>query len=250
MSFNSWRSYMKFSYAVKNKSRYVLDQESQEFLKAIEDTCVSRLEVIPPGSLMWRAQAGHDDREYYQDDIYIDDFPVPYPENRMRPLLNSASEGRANPKGIPCLYVASTKETAMSEIRPWLGSIISVARFTNDRELRIIDFSKHFGKRASFYLQEPSDAEKIEAVWRDIDNAFSEPVTNSDLKSDYAPTQIIAELIKSLGYDGIAFKSSLSDGYNLALFDLDSAKFKSCELQEAKEIKFSFGGVSTPFNPI
>ncbi|WP_413769916.1 RES domain-containing protein, partial [Vibrio vulnificus] len=70
---------------------------------------------------MWRAQAGHDDREYYQDGIYIDDFPVPYSENRMRPLLNSASEGRANPKGIPCLYVASTKETAMSEIRPWLG---------------------------------------------------------------------------------------------------------------------------------
>ena len=249
MSFNSWRSYMKFSYSVKNKSRYVLDQEAQEFLKAIENTCASRLEVIPEGSLMWRAQAGHDYREYYQNDIHIDDFPVPYSESRMKPLLNGASEGRANPKGIPCLYLASTKETAMSEIRPWLGSIISVARFSNERELRIIDFSNHFGKRASFYFQEPSEAEKIEAVWRDIDNAFSEPVTNSDLKSDYAPTQIIAELIKSLGYDGIAFKSSLSDGYNLALFKLDSAKFKSCELYEAKEVKFSFGGVSTPFNP-
>jgi len=240
---------MNFSYSVKNNSRYILDQESQDFLKAIEDTCDSRLEVIPAGSLMWRAQAGHDVRPYYQNDVYIDDFPVPYSEKRMKPLTNSASEGRANPKGIPCLYVASTKETAMSEIRPWLGSIVSVARFTNERDLKVIDFSKHYGKRNLFYFKEPNDNEKLEAVWRDIDNAFSEPVTNSDLKSDYAPTQIIAELIKSLGFDGIAFKSSLSDGYNIALFDLNSAVFKSCDLYEAKEIKFSFGSVTTPFTP-
>lgn len=44
------------------------------------------------------------------------------------------------------------------------------------------------------------------------------------LNSDYVPTQIIAELIKSLGYDGIAYKSSLANGHNIALFDLESAK--------------------------
>ncbi|MCG9578212.1 RES family NAD+ phosphorylase [Vibrio tubiashii] len=248
MSFKSWRSYMRFSYAVKNKSRYMLDSESQKFLEAIKDTCQSRLIFIPAGTEMWRAQAGHDDKAYYQDEIYIDDFPVPYSESRMKPLSNSASEGRANPKGIPCLYLASTKETAMSEVRPWLGSIVSVARFSSLRELRIIDFSKHHGDGTRFYIQEPSDAEKTEAVWRDMDNAFSEPVTHSDTKSDYAPTQVIAELIKSLNYDGIAFKSSLSEGYNFALFDLNCAGFEFCELHETKEIKFSFGNVSTPFN--
>lgn len=41
----------------------------------------------------------------------------------MKPLSNSASEGRANPKGIPYLYVATDKETAMSEVRPSLGAI-------------------------------------------------------------------------------------------------------------------------------
>lgn len=238
---------MQFSYAVKNKSRYVLDQESQDFLKEIENTCASRVEIIAPNSLMWRAQLGHDERPYYQDEIYIDDFPVPYTDKRMKPLVNGASEGRANPKGIPCLYVASTKETAMSEIRPWLGSIISIAKFSNTRELKVIDFSKYHGEKCPFYLKEPDDDKKQRAVWWHIDNAFSEPVTNSDLKSDYAPTQIIAELIKSLGYDGIAFNSSLGDGLNLALFNLDSANFQSCSLSQANTIEFSFGGVSTPF---
>ncbi|MCB2382288.1 RES family NAD+ phosphorylase [Shewanella sp. SR1] len=73
-------------------------------------------------------------------------------------------------------------------------------------------------------------------------------MTNSDSKSDYTPTQIIAELIKSLGYDGIAFKSSLGNGHNLALFDLDSAHFQSCSLSKADKVEFSFSGVSTPFS--
>jgi hypothetical protein len=248
MSLKSWFSYMEFSYAVKNKSRYVLGQESQDFLKEIENTCASRVEIIAPNSSMWRAQLGYDEKPYYQDEIHIDDAPVPYSAQRMKPLSNGASEGRANPKGIPCLYVASTKETAMSEIRPWLGTIISIAKFSNTRELKVIDFSKSHGESYPLHFEEPDDDEKQQAVWRHIDNAFSEPVTNSDFKSDYAPTQIIAELIKSLGYDGIAFKSSLGDGHNLALFDLDSAHFQSCSLSQANAIEFKFGGVPTPFS--
>lgn len=249
MSFNSWCSYMRFSDEVKRVSRYILSDESKAFLEAIKDTCASRVQHIPANTILWRAQAGCEYKPYYQDGELIGDFPVPYTESRMKPLPNNACEGRANPKGIPCLYVASTKETAMSEIRPWLGSVISVAGFVNDRDLRVIDFSKHFGVN-KLYVFNTSDKEKTEIVWGHIDNAFSEPVTNSDLKSDYVPTQIIAELIKSLGYDGIKFKSSLSDGYNFAIFDIERAKFNSCELCEVKGIKFSFGSYSTPFNPI
>ncbi|MBH0033136.1 RES family NAD+ phosphorylase [Pseudoalteromonas sp. NZS71_1] len=240
MSFKSWTSYMQFSQSVKNKSRYVLDSDSQNFLKGIKDTCASRVEVIEPNSSLWRAQMGHKTVPFIDNDIEVDDMSVPYPESRMRPLKGSATEGRANPKGIPCLYVASDKETAMSEIRPWLGSTVSVAKFSNRNELRIIDFSKHHNGTLSFFFVEPDDAKKIEAVWTHIDKAFSEPVTNSDQKSDYAPTQIIAELIKSLGYDGIAFKSSLCTGLNLALFDLDCVDFKGSNLFKVNSINFSF----------
>ncbi len=231
---------MNFSYSVKNKSRYILEEDSQNFLEEIRNTCVSRVKIIPPNTIMWRAQMGHDTMPFYDHDIHIDDMLIPYPEKRMRPLPDSASEGRANPKGIPCLYVASNKETAMSEIRPWLSSVVSVASFSNLQELRVIDFSKYHNGNLPFYFSEPDEDKKIEAVWTHIDRAFSEPVTNSDQKSDYAPTQIIAELIKSLGYDGIAFKSSLSDGLNLALFNLDSVNFKGCKLFTVNNIQLSF----------
>lgn len=240
MSFKSWASYSQFSQSVRNKSRYVLDCDSQDFLKGIKDTCTSRVMIIPPSSELWRAQMGHNTEPYMQDNIEVDNIFVPYPESRMRPLKDSATEGRANPKGIPCLYVASDRETAMSEIRPWLGSTVSVAKFSNKNELRLIDFSKHHNVTLPFFFAEPDDAKKIEAVWKHIDKAFSEPVTNSDQKSDYAPTQIIAELIKSLGYDGIAFKSSLSEGINLALFDLDCVDFISSNLFKVNGINFSF----------
>jgi hypothetical protein len=232
---------------VTSKNRYILDEESSAFLNAILDTCQSRIKKIEKCSYVWRAQDGHEWRSLVQEDpdtleeIYIDDLPCPYSFNRMKPLVDSASEGRANPKGIPCLYVATDKETAMSEVRPWLGSIVTVACFKTIRALQVIDFSVGHGKKNTrFYLEEPTPEKIIEAVWFDLDNAFSRPTKTSDLKSDYAPTQIIAEFLKTKGYDGVAYKSSLADGYNVALFDLDAAEVCGCSLYEVSNIKFDF----------
>ena len=155
MSFKSWRSYSDFQYAVKNNSRFILDQRSNDFLAAIKDTCSSRVEIISISSFLWRAQIGCDYVPQYQEDehgdnIHVDDIPVPFDDKRMKPLNNSASEGRANPKGIPYLYVATDKETAMSEVRPSLGAILSVGKFKPTKELKIINFSVHQGKMNFF----------------------------------------------------------------------------------------------------
>ena len=51
--------------------------------------------------------------------------------------------------------------------------------------------------------------------------------------TDYVPTQVIAELYKSEGYDGIAYKRAFGDdGYNIAVFNLDDARVKSCVLHD------------------
>jgi hypothetical protein len=60
------------------------------------------------------------------------------------------------------------------------------------------------------------------------------------------PTQIIAELFKSKGFDGIWYKSLLSnDGCNLALFNLDDAEVISCGLWEATSIRFDSKGLAS-----
>jgi hypothetical protein len=135
----------------------------------------------------------------------------------------------------------------MSEVRPWLGSNISVGQFNTVKELRLIDCSVNHAKGGFFYFKEPSEKEKDFAVWAHIDRAFSEPVTLSDKSSDYVPTQIIAELFKSEGFDGVVYKSALSDGFNLVLFDINAANIVNCSLYEAKEIKFSFSESANPY---
>jgi hypothetical protein len=56
-------------------------------------------------------------------------------------------------------------------------------------------------------------------LWYHINEAFSLPVTNSDDKADYAPTQVLGEAFKSKHFDGIRYGSKVGDGSTIALFD-------------------------------
>ena len=253
MSFKSWQSYWKFQAAVTNSSRYIFDEETKQFLAEVLETCKSRQGVIKKGAIFWRSQIGGDTRPVYDDDgNEIADESCPHPAERMKPLKFEASEGRANPKGIPCLYLATSKETAMSEVRPWIGSEISVAQFSTKSELTVIDCSVnhlanpfYFDPEHGFY--EPIDEEKEKSVWAHIDRAFSEPVIQNENRAHYAPTQIIAELFKKNGFDGVAYKSMLSDGYNIALFDPEKAEMLNCFLYEAKKVTFEFAETANPY---
>jgi hypothetical protein len=76
--------------------------------------------------------------------------------------------------------------------------------------------------------QIPDAATKEKAVWIDIDNAFSRPITLSDDTPDYVPTQILAELFKGK-YDGVVYRSQFGEaGYNIALFDPKDADAINC----------------------
>jgi hypothetical protein len=104
----------------------------------------------------------------------------------MKPLRDRAREGRANPKGIPYLYLATHQDTAMAEVRPWVGSYVSVAQFVLKRDVRIVDCIAS-DRRFILYSQEPDPEERERAVWRDIDRGFSQPVTSGDDGANYAP---------------------------------------------------------------
>ena len=85
-------------------------------------------------------------------------------------------------------------------------------------------------------------------MWIAIDRAFATPVSRDDEFKEYVPTQIIAELFKSEGFDGIVYKSLLSDdGFNLAIFNLDDANIVHCELYKAHAIQFNFQREGTEY---
>jgi hypothetical protein len=236
--FKSWQSYAEFSRVTTYRTRYVHHPEVEEFLHTIRESCKKRIETIPAERVWWRAQLGHAYRPMYEEGKYLYDEPAPYPAERMKPLRDRAVEGRANPKGIPYLYLATKRETALAEVRPWIGSLISVGGFEILRELRIVNCSSDDHNIA--YLEEPSPDLREKAVWVAIDRAFSRPVDTVDDVAAYMPTQILAELFKAEGYDGIGYRSSLGSGHNVALFDLDVANLVICLLFEVKDISFKF----------
>ena len=87
-----------------------------------------------------------------------------------------------------------------------------------------------------------------EIVWGEINNALSEPVERSDDPINYIPTQILSELFKVNGADGIAYKSSVrKGGHNLALFDPEAADIRSCGLHRIKEITYGFEQNGAPW---
>jgi RES domain-containing protein len=67
------------------------------------------------------------------------------------------------------------------------------------------------------------------------------------MTADYVPTQVLADLYRHNGYDGIPYKSLLGPGYNYALFDLDSADLLNCCLYKVENIQFAFRQDGNPY---
>lgn len=164
----------------------------------------------------------------------------------MKPLKDRAREGRANPKGIPFLYVATNRETACAEVRPWIGSSISLAQFRTRQLLRLVDCTIHQTLSPPNVFQQvllnevPAADEREERLWSDVDDAFATPAASTDDVASYVPTQIIAEHLKVNAFHGVKYRSSLEAGRNIALFDVDAADIVSRCLVLVQGMKFTF----------
>jgi hypothetical protein len=237
--FNTWLDFFKFVAAIKYKSRHIPIPETAEFLTALLETSTHRHRNFAKRTTVWRAQLGYVAGQYREEDNSLG-HDRPYPPDRMKPLGDAAPEGRANPKGIPCLYVATDRETAMSEVRPAVGTKISVGEFQLVRDLRLVDFSVGHDTPFGPPFGEPTVAEVTDNIWSQVDRAFSEPVDATPATAEYAPTQVVAELFRTNQFDGLAYKSKLGPGFNIALFDLAAAELRTCSLVTVRAVKFAF----------
>ena len=249
--FASWRSYHRFEERVIRNRRHIWDRAIAAFLDTVIRTLQPRDVEIPKGAILWRAQLGIEYLPVTDDSgEEVGEEPIGFSGARMKPVAEHAREGRANSSGIPVLYLASTKQTAISEIRPWVQSEVSVAQFGVTRKLKAINLTQGDGKSLwsltleQMWGKEEVDAEtKTRVVWDDIDNAFSQPVTPSDERESYLPTRILAELFQEAGYDAIVYRSQFGqegqDGYNIALFKLEDAEILNCAAYRVESIEIN-----------
>lgn len=147
----------------------------------------------------------------------------PLTKNEMgAPPPEKAQQGRANPTGIPYLYLASNKDTAISEIRPHTGDNAFVAEVSINDSLDVIDLRDPRKTISPFDINGKKD---IASLRGDIEflvhlgEELKRPVLPHSAEIDYLPTQYICELIKKNQYHGVLYNSSVGEGFNLALFD-------------------------------
>lgn len=150
---------------------------------------------------------------------------------------------RANYRYIPYLYAANHPYTALVEVRPRLGANVSVATIRTKQKITLLDFSL---ASIPSKMTEP----KLN-LFADLSMLFSKPVTSDDDIIDYIPTQYIAEYAKRLGYDGIAFRSSLTpeleDQYLIEHRDLDRYNVVIFNYEKCEPIRSNVFNVTHSF---
>ncbi|WP_051000049.1 RES family NAD+ phosphorylase [Sinorhizobium fredii] len=243
--FASHASYREFARRVRYQRRYVWDEHVKAFIATVLATLKARDVPLKRGVVLFRAQRGIDYISFRKNEP---EQPSGYSAARMKPRPNRSTEGRANAAGVSVLYLGTTEQTVISEVRPWIGAEISVAQFKLKRRLRALDLSRGHGQSSMGMILNhiltgkpltPEQREK--AVWIDIDNAFSEPVTRSDDAAEYVPTQILTEVFRNAGYDAIVYKSQFGEkGFNIVLFNPEDADVINCAPYRVTRFDVSF----------
>jgi hypothetical protein len=163
-----------------------------------------------------------------------------YPIEKMSaPPKRLASHGRANPAGIPYLYLGSLPETAAAEVRPHTGELACVADFTIEQPLRAVDLREPRKLVSPFRLGDASTIGQLRAdlpFLERLGEELTRPVIPSGAAIDYIPSQYLCEFIKKCKYDGVVYRSSVSDGFNLALFNPEMAVGGSVQTYAIKRV--------------
>ena len=168
-------------------------------------------------------------------------------DEMWNPPKEFASSGRANPKGISYLYLGSSTETTLYETRASLFDYVSVGEFRLKEDIKILDL-----RNPDYDIVPWSENDSVElfiiyaSFIKTLQEEISLPIRKQDKELDYIPTQYISEYIKSLGFDGVEYQSSLdSKGHNLAIFNPDKFECIDTKVYDINNIKLEFTEIET-----
>lgn len=225
---HSWSDFVN---AIKQNNRFHTDHINLEVFKQY---CEAAAFSFKSNTILHRARIWNGD--------------VPWDKKQMgAPPGGRASGGRINPVGISYLYLCSDSETAIREIRAGIHECISVATFklnaTLKSQLKIVDLSLFTQispfiastENPDFYTSYAIDIKHL----HEIHDSIAEPMGKQDRQLEYLPTQYLCDFIKSCGYDGVKYSSTMdSNHYNLAVFDVNLFKCKSIKQYKIEKLNY------------
>ncbi len=158
----------------------------------------------------------------------VNDTASPYSIKEMgKPDKKMASIGRANPLGIAYLYVASTIDTAISEVRGHKGESLTIAEYLIIDDLELADLRDPKERISPFML---NDEDELELIYKNmpfltlLGEELSKPIIPREANLEYLPSQYLCEMLKLIGFHGIIYKSSIADGNNYVIFTDERVK--------------------------
>ena len=161
------------------------------------------------------------------------------------PPSEIASAGRANSRGVSRLYLSDRIATTLYEIRAGVYDYVTIGEFKLKKDIEVIDLAQ-IDKISPFVANSAVDIDfvmhaiNLEAL-RMIAQEIAKPLRRHDSQLDYLPTQYISDFIKSLGFDGIQFNSTMNkEGFNLAIFDETLFECKKTTVYDIKTIQYEF----------
>lgn len=180
--------------------------------------------------------------EFYSARIWTDGIGFST-DDMGPPPSKKASAGRANPEGISCLYLADSLTTTLHETRAGLYDFTTVGKFILKENINVVDLTS-LDKISPFLI---ADIDLLAANLdhlKKIGDEISRPLRKHDSYLDYLPTQYICDYIKTIGFSGIQYKSTMHEnGIHFAIFneklldcvdvsdyDINSLKYDYCML--------------------
>ena len=166
----------------------------------------------------------NDSERFFRARIHYNEHETTFPVDQMgSPPKEKVGSGRANPQGIPYLYLSKSTKTTLFETRVLFRDEISVGEFKikDGETLEVVDFTE----AASVFLGSGNIIEHTKRIQlkRLVSKDLSKPIRRYDSDIEYIPTQFICEYIRYvIGAEGILFNSSLDlEGKNIVLFSQD-----------------------------
>lgn len=159
------------------------------------------------------------------------------------PPDGESNSGRINPKGIQVLYLSNSEKTTLYEIRAGLYDYVTIGKFILKADINVINLadidkiSPFIGIQYGFdFTQYAINIEHLKKIGAEI----AKPLRN-DNSLDYIPTQYISDYIRSKGFDGIEYISTLcSDGINLAVFDKEKLRCVKVSVYDIHNIEYNY----------
>jgi len=190
---------------VESHERDIADELPDVMGIIFEDLSLS----FDEGKILHRARV-HDDRTRKQR-FASSEVGAPPPEK--------AKAGRANRDGHPVLYLASNRSTALAEVRAWKGAAVALAEARTKRRLFLVDLSRPRPIKSPFFVEHLRWRVELTRLLYRLSGDMSRPVMPHEEEVLYRPTQFLALLIKSNGYEGFIYPSAMGSGANIVLFN-------------------------------